>query len=129
MSTLSKRLARLEGDAGIGAASVLILSIPSAGGEFNLVKDAAGNKVTRQPDESEDRFLERARAELISTRNGNANDATTLWVLRDGDEELLAAKHAKHAEQLGAGHLPLRPSVNRTDWLRLHGLDPAQLEK
>lgn len=122
MNQLSKRLAKLEGG---GAACVLILTIPSAGGEFNLVKDAAGKRVERQTGESEDCFLERARTELVPAHSAQNAGMATLWALRDDDEERLADKHAA---QLGAGHMPLRPTVSRTEWLRLHGLDPQQLE-
>ena len=124
MNQLSKRLAKLESHAGNGVASILILTIPRSGGEFNLVKDATGNRVTRQTDESEEHFLERARAELIAARCGQ-DGLMTLWVLRDTDEEQLAAQHA---QQLGDGHKPLRPTVTRAEWLRLHGLDCEQLE-
>jgi len=124
MNQLSKRLAKLEGNAG-SAVSVLILTIPSAGGDFNLVKDAAGNRCARRADEGEDQFLERARIELLVAQGPFNAGITALWALRDEDEERLADKHAA---QLGAGHVPLRPSVNRADWLRLHGLDPQQLD-
>jgi hypothetical protein len=125
MNPLSKRLAKLEGEPCDGAA-VLILSIPGDGGEFNLVKDAAGQRVMRRADESEDSFLARARRELMSTQVGQAGGATSLWVLRDIHEEHLAEKHA---EQLGAGLTPLRPTVSRDEWLRLHGINPVQLER
>jgi len=125
MNQLSKRLAKLEGNAGNDVASILILTIPRSGGEFNLVKDVNGNRVTRQTNESEDRFLERARAELIASRDGQ-DGLMTLWVLRDTDEEQLATQHA---QQLGDGHMPLRPTVSRAEWLRLHGLDAEQIEK
>lgn len=124
MNQLSKRLAKLESHTGNGVAPILILSIPSGRGEFNLVKDVTGNRVTRQADESEDRFLERARTELIAARDGQ-DGLMTLWVLRDTDEEQLATQHAA---QLGDGHKPLRPTVSRAEWLRLHGLDAERLE-
>jgi hypothetical protein len=113
MSTLSKRLAKLEGTSGTDDLVVLIQQFGVAG-EYDRVKGYGDQMIERLPQESEEAFLDRAREEIVSaTKNAiGAQPCYVMQPLRKAEKALETAPQ-------------VRPSLTQDEWLIAHGLQPV----
>lgn len=111
MSTLSKRLAKLEGAA---ATEDLVVVLQRFGpGEYDRAKGPGGEMIMRLPKESEEAFLERASNEIVAAikKEKGPQPCYVIQPLRRNEEALETEPQP-------------RPRVTRDEWLAAHGLKP-----
>jgi hypothetical protein len=113
MSTLSRRLAKLEGTNGDDDLVVLIQQFGVAG-EYDRVKGYDDQMIERLPQESEEAFLDRARDEIVSATKKaiGAQPCYVMQPLRKGERVLETVPQP-------------RPTVSKDEWLTAHGLQPV----
>ena len=75
MTNLDTRLSTLEKATGMNGPDTIIISFMARKGEekeLTALKDHRGTTWTRTPDESEDQFIDRAKAEVVRNKGGIA---------------------------------------------------------
>ncbi|GEM_PF-6678842 len=116
MSTLSKRLAKLEGTNGTDDL-VVIISRFGGEGEYDHVKGPGGQMIKRLPKEREDVFLDRARDEIVSATKNEM-----------GPQPCYVMQPLRSSERALEMTPQPRPTVTRDEWLIGHGMNPISGE-